>query len=737
MFIELNHSIPMFVKRPYFRNETRKDTRNNICLHPKSEGTCRGIFPRWYYVPDLDICKSFVYGGCAGNGNNFNSKLACELKCKRRNCGKFQLRFFYNQELGQCEYFFFSGCNGNENNFKTLEACEMLCGDKRVVPFAFGDNNTAAASEEDPVEKELLGLPMPPSNNEQTDFVSGYGKPANMPTPGPPGLVPNPPGYAPSRPSAKDRETMKMIKLAYGAKQPVVPSEAVSTCQLKPERGPCGDAESRWFWNETAGMCEIFEYSGCKGNANNFETEKACTDKCANLTANVCDHPKDEGLCGATFTRYFYDKTINSCVVFNYTGCGGNGNNFDSILECQKMCLKIDSSLKTTKVPSATLKTSVTYTATTTPTVAHLITKVVPTAITVAPTASTAALTTKTVAPTTTTAAPITATVSEAPEINATASVTCKQVKCRAHCMVIRDKNNCKSCYCPHRTTTPPPPCKPLDEEQCSDRSCIVVTDDQECKVCLCPSVTSEQNFTTIATAIHLPVIKTTVTVAVPLVDFQTHPQPSGHVTTAPTAITEFPEVPQGISPAAEDCETQFQSPQHIATAPATTTECAEAPKGPDPAAECYEPLDSGKCTGPFVERWWFDGADSQCKPFQYSGCGGNRNHFFSFEECQMYCKKADMALSSKQGDSVVDELFDVRISYCLGNYQACINEAQKLKPRSDDIGLLADTFIFLSYIAQHKYNIALEEINDASPLELKTIRLLAKYLQDSRVRWF
>lgn len=51
------------------------------CLVPRKVGRCRGSFPRWYYDPTERICKSFVYGGCLGNKNNYLREEECKLAC--------------------------------------------------------------------------------------------------------------------------------------------------------------------------------------------------------------------------------------------------------------------------------------------------------------------------------------------------------------------------------------------------------------------------------------------------------------------------------------------------------------------------------------------------------------------------------------------------------------------------------------------------------------------------------
>ncbi|KAH8360036.1 hypothetical protein KR093_010228, partial [Drosophila rubida] len=51
------------------------------CLLPIERGPCPNHFRRYYYDPASKSCKIFDYGGCVGNGNNFRSRLVCNLAC--------------------------------------------------------------------------------------------------------------------------------------------------------------------------------------------------------------------------------------------------------------------------------------------------------------------------------------------------------------------------------------------------------------------------------------------------------------------------------------------------------------------------------------------------------------------------------------------------------------------------------------------------------------------------------
>ena len=48
---------------------------------PKRTGECKGVYQRYFYDPNSNECKLFIYGGCRGNKNNFNYKNECEEKC--------------------------------------------------------------------------------------------------------------------------------------------------------------------------------------------------------------------------------------------------------------------------------------------------------------------------------------------------------------------------------------------------------------------------------------------------------------------------------------------------------------------------------------------------------------------------------------------------------------------------------------------------------------------------------
>lgn len=90
--------------------------------------------------------------------------------------------------------------------------------------------------------------------------------------------------------------------------------------------------------------------------------------------------------------------------------------------------------------------------------------------------------------------------------------------------------------------------------------------------------------------------------------------------------------------------------------------------------------------------------------------------------------------MSRQQQD--IDELFDIKNYFYIGNYQQCINEAQKLKkPSTSEIALDRDIFTYRAYMAQNKFLVVLDEIHGASPAKVQPLKLLAEYLSNKQKR--
>uniref|UniRef100_A0A183CM02 Kunitz/Bovine pancreatic trypsin inhibitor domain protein n=1 Tax=Globodera pallida TaxID=36090 RepID=A0A183CM02_GLOPA len=143
----------------------------------------------------------------------------------------------------------------------------------------------------------------------------------------------------------------------------------------------------RWFFNTGQSRCELFYWSGCCGNANNFQSmeqcERACretpmlnpcaygagqftlckptttatahpcsgqqfchvgdspiTTVCCNKPAaiDMCQQPLNVGVGPSNLVRWFFFSPTAQCQSFMYKGLQGNENNFLSRLDCEQSC---------------------------------------------------------------------------------------------------------------------------------------------------------------------------------------------------------------------------------------------------------------------------------------------------------------------------------------------------------------------------------------------------------------
>ncbi|XP_037357532.1 WAP four-disulfide core domain protein 6A-like [Talpa occidentalis] len=53
------------------------NSKQDLCSLPEDRGPCVAFLPRWWYDKVVNFCIAFIYGGCLGNNNNFQSEDIC------------------------------------------------------------------------------------------------------------------------------------------------------------------------------------------------------------------------------------------------------------------------------------------------------------------------------------------------------------------------------------------------------------------------------------------------------------------------------------------------------------------------------------------------------------------------------------------------------------------------------------------------------------------------------------
>ncbi|XP_044525652.1 tissue factor pathway inhibitor isoform X1 [Gracilinanus agilis] len=215
------------------------------CAYKADGGPCKAMFKKFFYNIYTQRCEEFIYGGCEGNENRFESLEDCQKQCvaeyprkteKKKIlqekpdfcfleqdsgiCRALLLRYYYNSTSKRCEPFKYGGCLGNANNFESLEECKNICEDELdTIRVDHGEKVAVSAN-----------------NNSAT---------------------------------VKPTEVRKLFEF-YGP----------SWCLTPADRGLCRANEKRFYFNSSIGKCRSFYYSGCGGNENNFTSKKSCLRTC-------------------------------------------------------------------------------------------------------------------------------------------------------------------------------------------------------------------------------------------------------------------------------------------------------------------------------------------------------------------------------------------------------------------------------------------------------------------------
>jgi len=104
-----------------------------------------------------------------------------------------------------------------------------------------------------------------------------------------------------------------------------------------------GDYEAKQFHGSTGNSWCVDQQTGKEIFGTRRRPGEGSQDlNCTGLTlVFVCDQKFGVvGDCRGMFPSFSYNKDQGKCEVFNYGGCGGNDNRFDTLDQCQALCEK-------------------------------------------------------------------------------------------------------------------------------------------------------------------------------------------------------------------------------------------------------------------------------------------------------------------------------------------------------------------------------------------------------------
>ncbi|KAK3700036.1 hypothetical protein RRG08_052492 [Elysia crispata] len=247
-----------------------------VCRSPAITGLCKAAFRRYFYDSGSGKCRLFIYGGCGGNGNNFESLAECRAVCtcsQPRYSGgsgcvtRSRRQYFYNTDTGSCARLRYSGCAGNSNRFRTASQCRSACAlAKCFLPKETGLCKAAFQryyydSDTGRCQKFVWGGCGGNSNNFRSKSTCQSQCASNV--------SPRPSVTVSATSSSPDT-----------GKQNQGGGNLSPECFLPKIIGLCRAAFHRFYYNNKTGRCEGFIFGGCLSNANNFQTLSACESRC-------------------------------------------------------------------------------------------------------------------------------------------------------------------------------------------------------------------------------------------------------------------------------------------------------------------------------------------------------------------------------------------------------------------------------------------------------------------------
>ncbi|XP_070762381.1 kunitz-type protease inhibitor 2 [Enoplosus armatus] len=258
-------------------NET-SETNNIRCRLPMKVGSCRASFTKFYYDVTNQSCRSFIYGGCKANGNNFQSQDECEATC--------------------------SGVTGSVLPDESTPPPPPRQRHVKAARLAPAVNTKVSQDVEGPVESEPAATePVHTQETEMSadDFAERCGAE---------------PQVGPCRAAFQhwyyNSETGSCQSFIYGG---------------------CRGNKNNYVSKESCiAACAVTVLPSSKKAA------AAAADDDDNEYKDQCTVTPDPGPCRAAFFMFYYDPNTATCQSFVYGGCHGNQNRYGTVEECMTRC---------------------------------------------------------------------------------------------------------------------------------------------------------------------------------------------------------------------------------------------------------------------------------------------------------------------------------------------------------------------------------------------------------------
>lgn len=301
-----------------------------------------------------------------------NNEAICKLNPDPGPCFALFVRFHFSPERQRCEMFHYGGCQGNGNNFESFSECMQTCHGNQQLP-------------QQPIESQIFGSgipaatlsPMPAFSLLQTDPNSNF---PIQEVPSRPSDVTSGAGLTSTNTAvnvvnSSSRPSLCSLPKKVGRCRASMPryffNKVTETCQLF-IYGGCNANKNNFFsQRECVQTCGgLLNQSGPNqqtsdpilyGNRQSLQPfpfwrnpatdatlrelliqrqMRASAGMMGAATSNhfVCTQPVNQGSCFEKIQSFFFNSQTGRCEPFVFRGCGGNRNRFKTEQACQNFC---------------------------------------------------------------------------------------------------------------------------------------------------------------------------------------------------------------------------------------------------------------------------------------------------------------------------------------------------------------------------------------------------------------
>ncbi|XP_040916903.1 kunitz-type protease inhibitor 1a [Toxotes jaculatrix] len=173
-------------------------------------------------------------------------------------------RWHYNAASEKCEEFMFGGCRENLNNYLSKDECMKAC---------YGSEKSGITGRTGLVPTDQGEKCGAPCTTEQFTCANGCCLD--------PGLECD---SSPQCSDGSDEQNCEDLNNKFRILLQIPLDEQKVRCTEPPNTGSCRDSFTKWYYNPIQQDCFRFNYGGCQGNENRFDSKESCMRLCRGVT---------------------------------------------------------------------------------------------------------------------------------------------------------------------------------------------------------------------------------------------------------------------------------------------------------------------------------------------------------------------------------------------------------------------------------------------------------------------